>query len=142
MAGEVRAKIGAAVRLPIGPEISWDLLRATIHWLSSHREMTIQRYGCPPDGLVEAIEVYAEAVAAGGDSRRRETERAAAPEDLALGRDSVIDLEEAAQMLRVKPDSVRDLCRRGVLAAEKRRNRWFPLKVSVMERVAMRKEMS
>lgn len=138
-ADEMRERIAASVRLPIGPEISWDLLRATVHWLSIYRELTVQRYGCPPDGLVVAIGVYAEAIA-GGDSRRRETNRDAAPEVLALGRATVIDLEEAAEMLKVKPDSVRDLCRRGVLAAEKRRNRWFPLKAAVMERVAMREE--
>jgi hypothetical protein len=32
------------------------------------------------------------------------------------------------------------LCRRGVLAAQKRRNRWFPVNAAVLERVAMSEE--
>ncbi len=135
-----RSAISDAVRLPRGPELSWDLIRANIHWLGNYRDMTIQRYGCPPDGLIEALAVLAEAYAAGSDSRPRETEPTAPPKILVLGQDAVIDLEEAAQMLELKPDSVRDLCRRGVLAAHKRRNRWFPVNAAVLERVAMSEE--
>jgi len=134
----MRSKISAAVQRVDAVQLSADVGRLVVHWLGQLAETAVQRNGCAPDGLVEVQHAIAEAIATGGDSRRRESEPAVSPELLALAQEPVIELEDAAQMLVLKPDTVRGMCRDEILAAKKVGGRWFPLAAAVQQELRRR----
>ncbi|OBJ43109.1 hypothetical protein A5621_00855 [Mycobacterium colombiense] len=123
---------GAVQRLDV-VAMNADLARLVVFWLGRYAELAAQRNGCVPEGLVEAQHALAEAAVGVGDSRQREYEASMAAGVLAFGEDTVMNAEAAAQMLRLKPDTVRLMCRKGSLAAKKVAGRWFPDVVAVEE---------
>jgi Helix-turn-helix domain len=128
----VRPQLSAAVQRVEGVLVSAEAARVIVFLLGNYAKLAESRNGCVPDGLREVQGALAEAVAAG--SRGRDGERVAAPAVLPLSHD-VIELEQAAEVLGMKADSVRNLCRRGGLDAQKRRGRWFVSASAVAQRV-------
>jgi hypothetical protein len=74
---EMRSKISSAVQRVDAIWVSIDVGRLLVHWLGQFADVTAQRNGCALAGLVEVQYALAEAVAANGDSRRREHEAVA-----------------------------------------------------------------
>jgi len=142
MDGDVRSRIGAAVQRVDAVLVSADVGRVLVHWLGQLAEVTVQRNGCAPAGLVEVQGALAEAVAAVGDSRVREPCDVLASEVLALGQEPVVNVGDAARMLDLKPDTVRLMCRRGKLGAKKVAGRWFPAVAAVQNQLRRRVERS
>jgi hypothetical protein len=125
-----------------GVQLSVRASRMVVHFLGELAEITRQRNGCAPIGLVELQHSIAEAAAAIGDSRRRDSEALPAPEVLALAQEPTISVKEAARMLKLQPDSVRLMCRRRTLDAEHVEGRWFPRLAAVQEMLRRRAERS
>jgi hypothetical protein len=136
----MRANIAAAVQRVDVIQVSVDAGHLLVHWLGQLADIGRQRNGCAPIGLVEVQHAIAEAVAAGCDSRRRESEGLVAPEVLALNEEPVMNLKDAAWMLELKPDSVRLMCRQGTLKAKKVGHSWFPTVTAVHQEVGRRAE--
>jgi hypothetical protein len=132
------ANLAGAVQRVDAVAISADFARVLVFWLGNYAKLARQTKGCAPDGLEDAQYVLAEACAPGGDSRLREDSTPGHAEILALGHDAVVDAETAAQMLGLKADTVRLMCRKGQLEAQKRAGRWFPTIAAVQQRSSQR----
>lgn len=137
---EIRERMAAAIQRVDDIRVGADAARLTIHFLGEFAEERRQRNGCPPLGLIELQQAYAEALAS--DSRSRDSEEISAAGALALGDELVVNAEEAARMLRLKPDTVRLMCRKGTLAAKKESGRWFPTTAAVHAECRRRAERS
>ena len=128
----VRPQLSAAIQHVDGVLVSLEAARVIVFLLGNYAKLATACNGCVPDGLVEIQSLLAETSSV---SRPRDGERVAVPAVLPWAGEDFVDLEEAVRMLGLKPDSVRNLCRRRVLAAEKRRGRWFIDAAAVAQRV-------
>jgi hypothetical protein len=143
MNSDMRAKIEAAVHRVDVVQLSPDVARLVVFWLGQYAEISQARYGCAPEGLIEAQHAIAEVVTAtGGDSRRREETAASSADLLALAQEPVLDVKDAAHMLDLKPDTIRLMCRQGTLGAKKVAGRWFPMAGAVQQELHQRAERS
>ncbi|WP_343709728.1 helix-turn-helix domain-containing protein [Mycobacterium sp.] len=131
---DVSVALAAAVQRVEGIVVNADVARLLVHWLGQLADVAVQRNGCAPAGLVEVQRALAEAAVTAGDSRERESEAVPASEVLALMDEPVVSVDQAAEMLHLKPDSVRYLCRQGRLPAKRVAGRWFLSLTAVEQR--------
>lgn len=119
-ADEVRARMAAAIqRVDVdGILITTDVARLLVRWLGRLTEITRQRNGCPPLGLVELQGALTDECAA--DSRRREQDGLGARELVAFDHEQqYVWPPEAAAELGVSADTVRWHFRKGNLDGRK-----------------------
>jgi hypothetical protein len=111
--------IAAAVQRAEGILITHDFARVAVHYFGRLAQELARQNGCAPDALVSMQRALAEACTAGGDdSRHASVEPIVAQEILELDHDFV-DTQTAAQMLGIKPDTVRFNYRAGALKGRK-----------------------
>ena len=116
-AADERTRIAASVQRIDSVVISVDAARLVVHWLGQLAEITRQRNGCPPEGLVEFQHAIAEELVA--DSRRREQDGLGEPEAVAFEHEQCMGTAEAAAELGVSADTARWHCRKGNLDGRK-----------------------
>jgi hypothetical protein len=109
-----RERIGAAVQRVDVIQIDADLARMFLHWLGGYAKLAQARYGCLPEGLADAQYALAEACAARNGSHG--TSFDAIP---ALEVSDLVEVRTAADVLGVKPTTVRWHYKTGNLAGRK-----------------------
>ncbi|MEY8015256.1 helix-turn-helix domain-containing protein [Mycobacterium servetii] len=113
-----RTRIAASVQRIDSVALSLDAARLVVHWLGQLAEITRQRNGCPPEGLVEFQHAIAEELVA--DSRRREQGGSRPHELVGFEHEQrYMEPAEAATALGVSADTVRWHCRKGNLDGRK-----------------------
>lgn len=112
-----RNAISAAVERVDRIQMTTDFGRMLVHWLGNLAELSRQRYGCTPEGVIEGQHAIAEAIV--GDSRVREAKCSAVQELLQSTHGSDVDTARAAELLGLKADTIRWHIREGNLQARK-----------------------